>query len=237
MNESNRQTKLDHIASHGSLVHDAASYWRPLIWTTARLLSLLDLTLRYHLVDPHQTWERVIQSGPVIFSLWHNRLALAVPLYQRFVLRKCPDRRLAALVSASRDGGLLAALLGWFDIRSVRGSSSRRAAPALLELTELGQRGFDLAITPDGPRGPRYYLREGILSAAQLSGLPIVPVGVSIAWKRILPSWDGFQVPIPFSRIIVEFGPAIRVPREIDAGQREVYRAELERIMNWINRD
>ena len=83
------------------------------------------------------------------------------------------------MVSASRDGGILAGILEQFGVKPVRGSSSRRGPQALLEMTTWAERGYDLAITPDGPRGPRYKVQEGVISAAQLTGLPIVPVGVS----------------------------------------------------------
>ena len=82
---------------------------------------------------------------------------------------------MAAMVSASKDGGFLASILECFGVQPVRGSSSRRGPQALLELTGWAERGYDLAITPDGPRGPRYVVQEGIIALAQVTGLPIVP--------------------------------------------------------------
>ncbi len=90
------------------------------------------------------------------------------------VVHRRNGRKLAALVSASKDSALLAAVLAKFGVEQVRGSSSRRGPQALLELTTLAQMGYDLAVTPDGPKGPRYSVQEGIVALAQLTGLPII---------------------------------------------------------------
>jgi hypothetical protein len=141
------------------------------------------------------------------------------------------------MVSASRDGGMLARILDHFGVQPVRGSSSRRGAQALLELTSWAERGCDLAITPDGPRGPRYRVQDGAIALAQLTGLPVVPVTYHLSWKYCLRSWDRFQVPLPFARCEWQLGNVIRVPREVTDAEREVLRQELEKAMLGITRD
>src|SRR4029077_6679252 len=89
---------------------------------------------------------------------------------------------LAAIVSASKDGGFLAAILENFNVQPVRGSSSRRGRQAVLELISWAERGYDLAITPDGPRGPRYIAQEGATALAQLTGHPIIPASMNVKW-------------------------------------------------------
>src|SRR5436189_6328705 len=113
---------------------------------------------------------------------------------------------MAAMVSASKDGAFLAAILERFKVQPVRGSSSRRGRQALPELTTWAERGYDLAITPDGPRGPCYVVQHGVMSLAQVSGLPIIPFSFCADWKLRPKSWDRFQIPLPFSRceIILE---------------------------------
>ncbi len=176
-------------------------------------------------------------STPVIFATWHNRLALSLVIHPKFLQASHPARRLAALVSASRDGGMLARILELFGVQPVRGSSSRRGAQALLELTSWAERGHDLAITPDGPRGPCYRVQEGAIALAQLTGLPIVPASYSLGWKIRLRSWDRFQIPLPFSRWRVEFGEPIRVPRDADDAVRERLRLELENRLKAMTVD
>lgn len=174
---------------------------------------------------------------PVIFAIWHNRLALSLILYRRYVLRRQPERRMAAMVSASRDGGLLARILEHFGVQPVRGSTSRRGPQALLELTTWAERGFDLAITPDGPRGPRYVVQEGVMALAQLTGQPIVPVSYHLRWKVCPRSWDQFQVPLPFSGCEVQLGKPVLVPREASDAEREQLRVRLEVTLKRITRD
>jgi lysophospholipid acyltransferase (LPLAT)-like uncharacterized protein len=144
---------------------------------------------------------------------------------------------MAALVSASKDGAFLAAILERFGVQPVRGSSSRRGSQALLELTSWAEQGYDLAITPDGPRGPRYVVQEGIIVLAQLTGLPIVPVNYWLKRKWTLNSWDAFQIPQPFTRCETYLGELLRVPREASDSDREALRSELESKMRAMTRD
>lgn len=196
-----------------------------LIWTFVRGV---DLTLRYHVNDPAGTLE-IIRTGPAIFAIWHNRLTLSLMLYRRYVQRPQPHRRMAAIVSASRDGGMLARALELFRVQPVRGSSSRRGAQALLEMTSWAERGFDLAVTPDGPRGPRYVVQDGVVDAASLSALPIVPACFDLSRRWELKSWDRFQVPIPFARVEAYFGEPLRVPKNVTDAERRELREELQR--------
>ncbi len=187
--------------------------------------------------DRSQMFERNTPAQPVIFCIWHNRLALAMWLYRRRPLKNQPERRMAALVSASKDGAILTAILERFSVQPVRGSSSRRGSQALLELTTWAEQGYDLAITPDGPRGPRYAVQEGVIAVAQLTGLPIVPVSCWLKRKWTLKSWDAFQIPQPFAQCEISVGDVIRVSREASETQRETLRAELEVTMRKLTND
>jgi len=189
-------------------------------------MRLLAATLRYRINGgPGPVG---LPDEPVIFALWHNRLALCMKVYESFVRPHHPRDHLAALVSASKDGALLASILEAFGVQAVRGSSSRRGAQALLELTSWAKRGYDLAVTPDGPRGPRYVVQEGVLALAQITGQPIIPYSCELDWKIQLNSWDGFQIPLPFSRCKMTFGQPIRVPRHATAAERVQLREQLQ---------
>jgi len=196
----------------------------------------LTSTLRFKLDDLSGYFSDVPQEK-IIFAIWHNRLSLALILYRRYVARRDRKRRLVALVSASRDGGLLAAILELFKVQPVRGSSSRRGAQALREMVTWGKRGHDLALTPDGPRGPCYIVQEGVISTAQLTGMPIVPVTYHLNWKLRLKSWDRFQIPLPFACCEITIGKVLRVPHETDGAGREELRKRLETEMRTITRD
>jgi lysophospholipid acyltransferase (LPLAT)-like uncharacterized protein len=204
-----------------------------LIWLVVRSFAA---TIRYR-VDDRSGCFSDQQPERFIFAIWHNRLALALTLYEKFVRQRQPDRQLAALVSASKDGGLLAHILELFHVEPVRGSSSRRGAQALRELVGWGERGRDLAITPDGPRGPCYTVRDGVIATAQLTGFPIVPAAYRLNWKIRVKSWDRLQIPLPFARCDVTTGRVFRVPREATEADRELLRQQLEAELRAITQD
>ena len=204
-----------------------------IVWLVA---SLLALTLRWRWVGGSERW-RPGPSDQFIVAIWHNRLALSLLLYHRYVTRPFPGRRLAALVSASRDGGILARILELFRVHPIRGSSSRRGAQALRELVTAAGEGYDLAVTPDGPRGPCYEVQEGVLLAAQLTGLPLLPVSYRLGWKVTLNSWDRFQIPLPFSTVEIELAEPIHIAREGSAEARRLGRETLQNRLRSITRD
>lgn len=202
---------------------------RALAWVVANGMRLLAATLRYRVNSRRGPAE--LPEEPVIFALWHNRLGLCMKVYESFVRPDRQEDHLAALISASKDGAFLAAILQQFGVQPVRGSSSRRGAQALLELTSWAKRGYDLAVTPDGPRGPRYLVQEGVMTLAQVSGLPIVPYSCRLGWKLVVKSWDRFEIPLPFSRCEMTFGDPIRVPREATAAERARLREQLQSVL------
>ncbi|HEY5232176.1 MAG TPA: lysophospholipid acyltransferase family protein [Verrucomicrobiae bacterium] len=204
-----------------------------LLWA---LLRLTVATLRYRVRDPHGFLVRK-DISQAIYCAWHNRLALCMKLYFTFGGERRSKAGLAGLVSASRDGAFLSAVLGCFGVQPVRGSSSRRGAQALLELKTWADRGYDLAITPDGPRGPRYIVQDGAMVIAQVTGLPIVPASYHLKWKIQMKSWDGFQIPLPFSICTVSAGKIVNVPRDISDAARMELQKQLEAELRAISHD
>jgi lysophospholipid acyltransferase (LPLAT)-like uncharacterized protein len=187
------------------------------------LVRILAATVRFRF-DNTETRAIFAQPASLIFALWHNRLGLIVPIYRR--LRG--NRRVAAMVSASRDGERLAKIFHALDVACVRGSSSRRGRQALREMARLVMQGYDSGITPDGPRGPKYVAQDGVIALAQLTGAPIVPISYTLSRKITLKSWDNFMIPLPFSRCDVKIGAPIFVPRDASEAERETKRKLLE---------
>src|SRR5690606_18607072 len=114
-----------------------------------------------------------------------------------------PERRITGLVSASRDGAVLAKFLSYLGVRTVRGSSSRFGREAVHSLVQELRAGYDVVVTPDGPRGPMYDMKPGVLLAANRAGARVVLVGVSCRPCFRLKSWDRFQIPWPGARMVV----------------------------------
>ena len=191
-----------------------------------RLLQILARTLRYEMDDRAGVLGKPVE-GNYIAALWHNRLLLI-----SFVLKKFfPQRPGAGLISASRDGDMIADATRRFGFDVVRGSSSRMGASALLELSEVLASGRDVLITPDGPRGPAYELGPGIIFLAQKTGAPVVPVNMeySSCWR--VKSWDRFIIPKPFSKVRVIIGQPQRISSTSSDEEFERERLRLQNVM------
>jgi hypothetical protein len=204
-------------------------------WLLRILVSLIGSTLRWRVEDPSGLLAHT-PPNPMIFAFWHNRIFLMPYLFRKHWRTRQRDR-VAVLVSASKDGEKLARVLSRFNLICVRGSSSRRGSEALRELTHLVQAGYDAAITPDGPRGPKYRVQDGVIWLAQLTQAPIMPVSHSVSRKIAFNSWDNFMVPLPFARATLRIGPPITVPSNADGQQHENKRLELEKILQTLSED
>src|ERR1039457_4133547 len=235
---SSQPPHASHRPRKSGVVIPHAPKWHQRLGAFLLFISLraLLLTVRCRLRTPSE-YLSPNAPAPVIFCLWHNRLATCIKALDAHRRPHNSGAGMAALVSASRDGAFLARTLEWFGIQPVRGSSSRRGAQALRELTTWAERGYDLTITPDGPRGPCYEIQDGITSLAHLTGLPIVPVALNLNWKISLKSWDRFQIPLPFARCEVCVGKTFRVPADASDAEREKLRLQLEAELRAITRD
>lgn len=158
---------------------------------------------------------------PVIFASWHGRVLLLPSLYESLQAR--------VLASRSRDGELLARVLERFGFEAIRGSSSRGGAGALRAMVDALRDGQNVLVAPDGPRGPREQVKPGIAALARLSGAPVVPIAVGSSSEWRLRSWDGFRIPVPFSRCVARMGAAIPAPP--DREHDEAARAAIERAL------
>lgn len=192
----------------------------------AWFLRALAATLRIRLRDPANLRSRA-PDEPVIWAFWHNRMLIMPVITSRFF----PERNGAVLTSASKDGAIIAGVMGRFRYGSVRGSSSRRGASATLALAKIIAAGGDAAITPDGPRGPRYRLGPGIIYLAQKTGAPVAPIRIEYSRSVRLKSWDRFMIPLPFSRVDVTVGALFHVPQSAADDEFEARRAQLETLL------
>ena len=189
----------------------------------ARLIRLWLGTIRFQTVD-HAGVMAMPPEKPLLWCFWHNRLFVMAAMFEKFF----PGRPGAALASASKDGAIIAAVMERFGIRAIRGSSSRGGARALVEMRRAIADGYVMAITPDGPRGPRYTLNPGVVKLAQVSGGSILPVRVEYSRCWRLKSWDGFMIPKPFATVHITFDMLHQVVPTADERAFEEERARLE---------
>lgn len=190
------------------------------------LFRLWAKTLRLQLEDPHNS-VAVVRDRPVIFAIWHNRLLMLPPPFDRWF----PTRQSIGLISASRDGDLVSLLIERSGYGTIRGSTSRKGVIALRQLVDALAASSNVLFTPDGPRGPVYQVSPGVIFVAQKSGAPIVPLHMeySSCWR--LKSWDRFCVPRPFSKMRFIVGAALHVEQTTGAEQFEAERLRLENAM------
>jgi len=192
------------------------------------VLDALMHTLRIRVENEAAYRDRMQRGEPVIFVLWHGRL---LPL--GFVHR---GQGVVGLASRSADGEYIARVLKHWGFGMVRGSSSKGGDTAFRELVRAVRSGRSVAITPDGPRGPREKLKPGVLQLAQLTGAPLVPVAAATSRAWWFVSWDRFLVPKPFATLHVAYGDPIFVERttsDLDAVAAYVERA-LGRVMTLV---
>jgi lysophospholipid acyltransferase (LPLAT)-like uncharacterized protein len=188
-----------------------------------RLLRVWLWTVRFRLHDHAGVLQNPPQR-PLLWTFWHNRLFVMAYMYERFF----PGRVGAALASASKDGEIISAVMSRFGIRAIRGSSSRRGAAALVAMKRAIEAGSIMAITPDGPRGPRYHINPGVIKLAQVTQGAVLPIHVRYSRFWRLKSWDGFMIPMPFSCVEITFHPLhpIAPTHSIEAFEAERLRFE-----------
>lgn len=176
----------------------------PLI--AATFVRLLNCSVRTETLGrEHLTalWDRGERS---IISFWHDQLLLMVAGY--------PGKGAKLLISASKDGELLTRTMKYFHHGTIRGSSSRGGRAAFKEMLNIANADADIVLTPDGPRGPRHELKDGVLQLARLSGRPVVPMAFVCSRGHRFRSWDRCLLPYPFSRGVFSFGPPLYFNKE-----------------------
>lgn len=193
------------------------------IFAGGGVLRVLASTWRYRVVDGHRLDALRRDRTSFIFSLWHGQL-LPLIWHHR-------NQRVAILVSEHKDGELIARIASSIGYRLIRGSTTRGGGRALLALVRELDSGQEVAVTPDGPKGPAGRYAPGALAAAQRSGAPILPIAAHVdrAWR--LSSWDGFVIPKPFARVTVAYGPPTRVDAPSARGAANEAPV-FERLMN-----
>ena len=212
---------------NSSTIREVDGRAKILIWFGSLVLKLLMRTLRVEVKDEAGFFGTEAPKS-VVALIWHNRMLGLTAAFSRHY----PARKGAlVLTSASRDGAYLAEFVRNFGVGSVRGSTSRRGSAALLDMVRQLSEGYDICITPDGPRGPRYALGPGALLLAQLCKVPLMPLLIEYSSYWRFKSWDGFAIPKPFSKVEVTIMPFIEVPSTIGDGKFEAERLRVQTIM------
>jgi lysophospholipid acyltransferase (LPLAT)-like uncharacterized protein len=200
---------------------------RLLLWAASALgyfaIRLISPTLRLSVSLEDGAREHEPQH-PSIYCFWHRGVFAATYCFR--------NHRIAVMTSRSFDGEYIARIIERAGYTAVRGSSSRGGAGALLGMHDVIENGFSVAFTADGPRGPRYVTKPGPILLARNTGVPIVAFHIALDDPWLLPSWDEFMVPKPFSRGLLRISRPLWVPREAEGDALDAFHAELQQTLD-----
>ncbi len=194
----------------------------------AGLMGAVRTTTRWHSHGEAAVAEAWAGRAPVIVAFWHNRLAMMPACWRS-------TAPFHMLISSHPDGRLVANTIALFGFHSIAGSSTRGGGEALRQLVRALKEGGSVGITPDGPRGPRMTVGEGILALARLTGAPILPLAVSVSRRMVLGTWDRLIVPLPFGRGAMIWGNPITVPRDASEDDLAALRGALEEELTRVS--
>ncbi len=184
------------------------------------MVDLLWFTMRVKIENEESILPFHAQRRGVVLGFWHDQMLLMIKVYRGPGIR--------ALMSASRDGAIAAAIMRRFGCGAVCGSSSRHGAAALKEMVQLVESGVDIGITPDGPRGPRHEMKAGVAQVGKLSGCPVFLGSFACSRGHRFASWDRFVLPYPGAKCVFRYsGPHFAQPEE----EVEAFRLRLQREM------
>jgi hypothetical protein len=212
-------------------------WWRkPLLKVAIRVAQLLlsgvvwmlAWTYRLTVLNGEGLYGRWRRDERIIVAFWHDRLVM-MPIAAR-------GHPLCILNSQHRDGEIATRAIARWGIRSVRGSATRGAVSGFMQLVRAYRGGEDLAVVPDGPRGPGHHAKSGVIQLARITGAPIIPISYAADRVRRLRSWDRLMIPLPFARVVLAIGEEVRVARDADEHVMEEHRRVLEQRLNELER-
>src|SRR5437588_1560521 len=191
------------------------------------LIKLIGRTIKFE-IEGWDNWEAASCDGKIpIYTFWHNRVFLATYLWRR--------RRIVVMTSRSFDGEYIARFIQRFGYGAARGSSSRGATGAIVEMVRLMRAGSPTAFTIDGPRGPRHVAKMGAVLLAKKTGNPILPFTINAEKSWQVSSWDRPQIAKPFSRARVHIAPPIFVLSDASDADLEAKRDEVQRSLDDLD--
>lgn len=193
------------------------------------LIRLLAATWRIRWIGREHIEACRADGTPVIYTFWHGRMLPLIYSHR--------NQNIGILISRHTDGEIIRRITEKLGFGAVRGSTGKGGSRAIHGMVRHGRRGFDVGISPDGPRGPRCVAQPGVVIIAQRSGIPVLPLTSASDRGRRLSSWDRFQIPAPFARVVVGYGPPIRVPAELSPEDFEQYRSRIEEGVRALTDD
>jgi lysophospholipid acyltransferase (LPLAT)-like uncharacterized protein len=193
-------------------------------------LKAIKASLSLRILDPHNSI-KILGEDASIMAFWHGQQLMIGWGYLDSFPRN--DRKdTYVLISKSQDGRFIAKAIEFIGYKSIAGSSSRGGAEALLQLNRVIEQGQHVVFTPDGPRGPIYKVKPGVINLASSSAAKIIPAAFAASSYWQFNSWDKMLLPKPFAKAVIYVGPALSVPAELSDSEVEEYCVKLEQLLN-----
>ena len=189
------------------------------------LINLLGFTWRVRVAGQVDLYPGREKTEKRIYCFWHNRL-LGLAYTQK-------KKNVGIMISSHFDGEIVARIVSRMGYHPLRGSSTKGGAVGLLSMLKNDEV-WHLAITVDGPRGPKGVVKPGVIYLASKSGLPVVPISCNSSKKWVLSSWDRFEIPRPFARVVVTLGKPISIDEISGHTQIKKYTEHLEKAINEL---
>ena len=221
-----RELEQESGPGHNDMLHrltvwliSTASYW---------VIRAICSTLRWQ-IEGMEFHKSILDSGKrIIFAFWHGRILVGTYFWR--------NRGIVVMTSQSRDGDYIARLIRLFGYGSVRGSGSRGSRRALVEMIRESRRNLDVAFTLDGPRGPRYVAKPGAAWLAAKTGDAVMPFHFSCRDRWVVSSWDRFQIPKPFTHVLLLIGEPIYVRAEATEKELEEARQKIQQSLDELRK-
>jgi len=218
--------------SSSRIEYPKLSLWRrmqipPIAWAVYWFIRVTGPTLRIEIVGVHNAIQIRDANDPGIGVFWHRCIFPAVWIWR--------NRQVVVLNTVNFDGQWTRRVIERLGFQTVQGSSSRGGVESLTLLAQRLEEGHDVALTIDGPRGPRYVAKPGAVILARRTGYLISPLHIAVeSGHTFEESWDKFRLPHPFSRVVMFIAPPIQVPREADAETMKCKQQEVQAALDRV---
>ncbi|MFV0321099.1 MAG: lysophospholipid acyltransferase family protein [Alphaproteobacteria bacterium] len=194
-------------------------------------LRFVYFTARKKIIHPELAQDFTSAKVNMLGCFWHGRLCYAPATWH---LGRYP---VSMLISNHNDGQIISNVIGKLHIGTIAGSTGKDGIKALKEVVDTVQNQYSVCFTPDGPKGPAFKVSDGILAAARLSQVPIIPVGLSSSLAKRVNSWDQFFIPFPFGKMAIVWGEPIHIPKDAKGDSLLQYKQKLENELNKITQE
>lgn len=193
------------------------------------IIRFINLTTRKTYINSEKIFENNKNGKQMMICFWHDHMVLSPRCYK--------GEKVYIMASQHKDGKLVGEAMKHFShLDYVLGSTTRGWMAGVKSMLKVARKGFDLALTPDGPKGPRHEVKMGAIGIAKITGMPIYPVAFIAKNKKIFNSWDKYMLPYPFSKAVYIYGEPIEIDRKASDDEMEEARLKLQNSLNDLTK-